>query len=158
MPDILTDYAGAQRDKLAVIDDKGNGDVVRWTYAEFEAQSNRVANALSALGAGPRTKIIWCGPNSPQVVAVMMATRKIGAVAVPLNYRLTAEEARYVIRHSDSEIAYVDAEYAHLFAGLVGDLPRLRHVIVVNGEPPDGMLGSDLIASASDQPPPELAD
>ncbi len=153
MPDILTVYAGTQPDKLAVIDDKGNGDVVQWTYAEFEAQSNRVANALSALGAGPRTKIIWCGPNSPQVVAVMMATRKIGAVAVPLNYRLTAEEARYVIGHSDAEIAYVDAEYAHLFAGLVGDLPNLRHVIVVNGAPLDGMLGEDVIASAADLAP-----
>ena len=158
MPDILTVYAGAQPDKLAVIDDKGNGDVVQWTYAEFEAQSNRVANALSGLGAGPRTKIIWCGPNSPQVAAVMMATRKIGAVAVPLNYRLTAEEARYVIGHSDAEIAYVDAEYAQLFARLLGELPKLRHVIVVNGAPPDGMLGEELIASGSDQPPPELSD
>ncbi len=158
MPDILTVYAGAQPDKLAVIDDKGNGDIVQWTYAEFEAQSNRVANALAALGAGPRTKIIWCGPNSPQVVAVMMATRKIGAVAVPLNYRLTAEEARYVIGHSDAEIAYVDAEYAQLFSGLVGDLPKLRHVIVVNGVALDGMLGSELIDGASDSPPPELSD
>ncbi|MGO8956682.1 MAG: class I adenylate-forming enzyme family protein [Streptosporangiaceae bacterium] len=158
MPDILTVYAGAQPDKLAVIDDKGNEDVVAWTYAQFEAEANKVANALLALGATAGSKVIWCGPNSPQVVAVMSATRKIGAVAVPLNYRLTVEEARYVIGHSDSEIAYVDAEYAHLFAGLVGDLPRLRHVIVVNGAPPDGMVGSELIGGASDQPPPELGD
>ncbi len=158
MPDILTVYAGTQPDKLAVIDDKGSGDAVQWTYAQFEAEANRVANALLTLGAAAGQKVIWCGPNSPQVVAVMSATRKIGAVAVPLNYRLTVEEARYVIGHSDAEIAYVDAEYAHLFAGLVGDLPSLRHVIVVNGTPPDGMLGSDLIASASDQPPPELSD
>ncbi len=54
------------------------------------------------------------------VVAVINATRKIGAVAVPLNYRLTPEEARYVIGHSDAEIAYVDAEYAPLFEGLRG--------------------------------------
>ncbi len=158
MPDILTVYAGTQPDKLAVIDDKGSGDSVQWTYAQFEAEANRVANALLTLGAAAGQKVIWCGPNSPQVVAVMSATRKIGAVAVPLNYRLTVEEARYVIGHSDAEIAYVDAEYAHLFAGLVGVLPSLRHVIVVNGTPPDGMLGNDLIASASDQPPPELSD
>ncbi len=158
MPDILTVYAGTQPDKLAVIDDKGNGDIVQWTYAQFEAQANKVANALLALGASAGQKVIWCGPNSPEVVAVMSATRKIGAVAVPLNYRLTVEEARYVIGHSDAEIAYVDAEYAHLFAGLVGDLPKLRHVIVVNGTPPAGMLGSELIASSSAQPPPELSD
>ena len=63
---------------------------------------------------GPGEKVIWCGPNSPQVVAVVNATRKLGAVAVPLNYRLTAEEARYIVTHSDACAAYVDAEYAHL--------------------------------------------
>jgi acyl-CoA synthetase (AMP-forming)/AMP-acid ligase II len=159
MPDFLTIYAGSQPDKLAVVDDKPDGDVAQWTYAEFEAEANRVANALLGLGAGPGTKIIWCGPNSLPVVAVMTATRKIGAVAVPLNYRLTAEEARYVVDHSDSEIAYVDAEYAHLFAGLVGELASLRHVVVyggpaLDGPVPDGMLRSeDLTAAASDQPP-----
>lgn len=152
MPDILTVYAESQPDKLAIIDDKGD-DVVAWTYAEYEAASNRVGNALLSLGAGPRKKVIWCGPNSPQVAAVMAATRKIGAVAVPLNYRLTAEEARYVVDHSDAEIAYVDAEYAHLFRGLVGDLRNLRHVIVVNGAAPAGMLGDEVIASASPLPP-----
>ena len=98
----------------------------------------------------PGQKVIWCGPNSPPVVAVINAARKIGAVAVPLNYRLTAEEARYVIGHSDAEIAYVDAEYAHLFAGLVGQLEKLRHVIVFGGPAPAGMLSSEeLTADAS---------
>jgi acyl-CoA synthetase (AMP-forming)/AMP-acid ligase II len=151
--DILTSYALSQPDKPAVIDDKGNGDVVRWTYGEFEQHANQVANALLSLGGGGGRKIIWCGPNSPQVVAAMSAARKVGAVAVPLNYRLTAAEARYVIGHSDAEIAYVDAEYAHLFAGLVGELDKLRHVVVFGGPAPAGMLGDDLVTSASDQPP-----
>ncbi len=150
--DILTSYAQSQPDKPAVIDDKGDGDIVQWTYGELEQHANRVANALASLGAGPGSKVIWCGPNSPQVVAGMGATRKIGAVAVPLNYRLTAEEARYVIGNSDAEVAYVDAEYAHLFAGLTGQLDRLRHVVVFGGPAPDGMLGEELIATASDQP------
>jgi len=154
MPDILTAYAEAQPDKLAVIDDKGDGNIVQWTYAEFEAAANRLGNVLLSLGAQPGRKVIWCGPNSLPVVAVMSATRKIGAVAVPLNYRLTPEEAHYVIEHSDAEIGYVDAEYAHLFTGLVGKLPRLRHVIVFGGPAPDGMLISEeLTATASGQPP-----
>jgi acyl-CoA synthetase (AMP-forming)/AMP-acid ligase II len=154
MPDILTTYAEAQPDKLAVIDDKGDSGTVQWTYAEFEAAANRLGNVLLSLGAEPGRKVIWCGPNSLPVVAVMSATRKIGAIAVPLNYRLTAEEARYVIDHSDAEIGYVDAEYAHLFAGLVGKLPRLRHVIVFGGPAPEGMLVSEeLTATASEQPP-----
>ena len=105
----------------------------RSTYAELEAAANRLANVLLDLGARPGGKVIWCGPNSAPVVVVINAARKIGAVAVPLNYRLTPEEARYVVDHSDSEIAYVDADYAHLFDGLVGELANLRHVTVFGG-------------------------
>jgi len=158
MPDILTAYAESQPDKLAVVDDKGEGDIVRWTYAELEVAANRLGNALLSLGAVPRQKVIWCGPNSLPVVAVINAARKIGAVAVPLNYRLTAEEARYVVGHSDAEIAYVDAEYAHLFAGLVGELEKLRHVIVFGGPAPAGMLSSEELTDGASAGPPEVGD
>src|SRR5215472_1608032 len=156
MPDILSVYAAAQPDKPALIDDRPDGTVVSWSYADLEAESNRLANALASLGAGPAEKVIWCGPNSPHIAAVANATRKIGATAVPLNYRLTAEEARYIIAHSDAVIAYVDAEYAHLIAAPDGQPGSLRHVLVYGGQAPEGMLGGDLVASASAQPPPEI--
>ncbi len=158
MPDILTAYAESQPDKLAVVDDKGEGDIVQWTYAELEAAANRLGNVLLELGAKPGGKVIWCGPNSVPVVVVINATRKIGVVAVPLNYRLTADEARYVIGHSDAEIAYVDAEYAHLFEGLVGDLATLRHVIVFGGAPGAGMLSSEELTASAPADPPDVGD
>jgi acyl-CoA synthetase (AMP-forming)/AMP-acid ligase II len=153
MQDILSVYAETQPGKPGVIDDKGNGNIVEWSYAELESQSNRVANLLLSLGSGPGKKVIWCGPNSPEVVAVMNATRKIGAVAVPLNYRLTPEEALYVINHSDAEIAYVDAEYAGMFAAVRDRLEKVRHILAVGGIAPEGMLGDDRIAAESDQAP-----
>ena len=153
MPDFLSVYAQSQPGKLAVVDDKPDGTVVRWTYAELEARANRLANLLLALGAKPGTKIIWCGPNSPEVVAVMNAARKIGAVAVPLNYRLTPEEACYVVDHSDAEITYVDHEQAPMFAALRGRLTKVRHMIAVGGPAPDGMLSDDDIAAASADAP-----
>src|ERR1700722_8016348 len=132
MPDILSVYAETQPGKLAVIHDRPDGTVVRWTYAELGERANRLANLLLTLGAGPGTKVLWCGPNSPEVVAVMNAARKIGATAVPLNYRLTPEEAYYVIDNSDAEIAYVDAEHASTFAALHDRLTKVRHIIVVD--------------------------
>jgi long-chain acyl-CoA synthetase len=158
MPDdILSIYAQTQPGKPAVIEDKPDGTVVTWTYAELEAQSNRVANLLLSLGSGPGRRVLWCGPNSPDVVAVMSAARKIGAVAVPLNYRLTPEEALYVINHSDAEVAYVDHEYAPMFAALRGQFEKVRHVIVVgapeNSEIPDGMMtGADIAAAPAGAP------
>jgi acyl-CoA synthetase (AMP-forming)/AMP-acid ligase II len=154
--DTLSIYAQSQPGKLGVIDDRPDGTVAAWTYAELEAQSNRVANLLLSLGAGPGAKVLWCGPNSPEVVAVMNATRKIGAVAVPLNYRLAPQEALYVINHSDAEVAYVDCEYAPMFAALRGQLEKVRHIIAVGGpvlEAPGGMLtGADIAAAPADRP------
>ncbi len=156
MPDTLSMYAQSQPDKPGIIDDKPDGTVAMWTYAELNAQSNRVANLLLSLGAGPGKKVLWCGPNSPEVVAVMSATRKIGAVAVPLNYRLTPEEALYVINHSDAEVAYVDYEHAPMFAAFRGQLDKVRHIIAVGGPvraTPDGMLtDADIAAAPADAP------
>jgi acyl-CoA synthetase (AMP-forming)/AMP-acid ligase II len=154
--DTLSIYAQSQPGKLGVIDDRPDGTVAAWTYAELEAQSNRVANLLLSLGAGPGAKVLWCGPNSPEVVAVINATRKIGAVAVPLNYRLAPQEALYVINHSDAEVAYVDCEYAPMFAALRGQLEKVRHIIAVGGpvlEAPGGMLtGADIAAAPAGRP------
>jgi fatty-acyl-CoA synthase/long-chain acyl-CoA synthetase len=151
--DTLSAYARSQPDKPAVIDDRPDGPIVIWTYAELEAQANRVANLLLSLGAGPGTKVLWCGPNSAEVVAVMNATRKIGAVAVPLNYRLTPEEALYIVNHSDAEIAYVDHEHAPMFAAFRAELDKVRHVIAVGGPAPGGMLtDADIAAAPADAP------
>jgi long-chain acyl-CoA synthetase len=154
LPDLLTVYASSQPGKPAVIDDRPGAGVVCWTYAELETAANRVANALASLGVGRGDKVIWCGPNAPQVVAVINATRKLGAVAVPLNYRLTAAEARYIVAHSDACAAYVDAEYAHLFpAPQAEPLGNLRHVLVYGGAAPAGMLGEEVVAQAPGEPP-----
>ncbi|MGI9006839.1 MAG: class I adenylate-forming enzyme family protein [Streptosporangiaceae bacterium] len=155
MPDLLTLYASTQPDKPAVIDDRGHGEVLIWTYAQLETEANRLANALARLGVAAGEKLIWCGPNSPQVVAVMNATRKIGAVAVPLNYRLTPEEAQYIVVHSDAVAAFVDAESAHLLAAPGGQrLGQLRHTVVYGGPAPDGMTPvADILADAPDSLP-----
>jgi acyl-CoA synthetase (AMP-forming)/AMP-acid ligase II len=153
MPDTLTSYAQSQPGKPGVIDDKPDGTVVVWTYAELEAQANRVANLLLSLGAGPGAMVLWCGPNSPEVVAVMNAVRKIGAIAVPLNYRLTPEEALFVINHSDAEVVCVDCEYAPVFAAHRDQLEKVRHIIAVGGPAPAGMLtDADIAAASADAP------
>ena len=53
MPDLLTLYASSQPGKLAVVDDRPGSGVVTWTYAQLEAEANRLANALVSLGVGP---------------------------------------------------------------------------------------------------------
>jgi fatty-acyl-CoA synthase/long-chain acyl-CoA synthetase len=155
MPDFLTTYAQVQPDKPAVIDDRPDGTLLRWTFAQLNEQANRLGNVLVDLGAGPGRKVVWCGQNSPSIVAVVNAARKIGVTAVPLNYRLSAEEAAYVTDHCDASIVFVDAEYAPLFERIRNEIPKVDHVLVFDGSVPVGMLDADqLMAGASvDEPP-----
>ena len=154
MADVLTSYALVQPDKLAVVDDRPGGGVRRLSHAELEAASNRLANVLLEHGAGPAAKVAWCGQNSIGVVTLVHAVRKIGAIAVPVNYRLGDEEAAYITDHSDATLVYLDAESAPTYARIRDQLPKVRAFLVYDGEAPDGMAAADaLVASASDAPP-----
>ena len=128
--DFLTTLATTHPDKLAVVEDLPDGTIRHWSYAEFEANACRLARVLIAEGVGAKDRVIWCGQNSPWVVALMAAARKLGAVAVPLNYRLTAEEAAYVVDNSDAAVAFIDAELQPLFEGLRSEAPNLKTVLV----------------------------
>ena len=121
----------------------------RCTYAELEARSNQVAHVLADLGIGPGTKVAWCGQNSMGIVEVINASRKLGATAVPVNYRLSDDEAAYVVDHCDATVVYVDAEFAALFARIRSELPKVEAVLVFDGEPLADMLGADALIDAS---------
>ena len=150
MADLLTDYAKVQGDKLAVVDDRPDGTLTKWTYAELEAKSNRLGRVLIDHGVTPGTKVMWCGHNSVWVVACMQACRKIGAVAVPLNYRLTAEEAAYVVDNSDSQVIFTDAEYAPLFQEIRPQIRQVREILVFDGTPGQDMKDVMPLIDAAD--------
>ncbi len=156
MPDYLTSYAQAQPDKLAVIDDRPDGTLLQWTFADTEARANRLGRVLQGLGAAPDRKVVWCGQNSPWIVAMMHAARKIGVTAVPLNYRLSPEEAVYVTDHCDASLVFVDAEYAPLFERIRPDLPKLEQVLVFDGSVPPGMLDAHELLDTALPDPPEV--
>jgi fatty-acyl-CoA synthase/long-chain acyl-CoA synthetase len=154
MPSPLSAHAIELADKPAVIDDRPGGAVTRWTFAELNREANRLGNALLGLGVRPGARVVWCGQNSPGIVRAIHALVKIGATAVPLNYRLTAEEAAYVVDNSDAVCLYADAEYRDLFARIRRETPQVRHVLTFDGSPGPGMVDGDaLLASAGDGEP-----
>jgi acyl-CoA synthetase (AMP-forming)/AMP-acid ligase II len=120
MPDLLTMYATADPDKPGVIED---GTVL--TYGEFEARANQVAAALQDLGIKAGTKLVWCAQNSTEVVVLINAARKTGAIAVPLNYRLSTDEAAYVIDNSDATVVLFDIEQTSQLADAVERCPKV---------------------------------
>ena len=84
------------------IDDRPDGTVIQWSYAELNERANRLANTLLGLGVTKGTKVVWCGQNSASVLALGHASRKIGATAVPLNYRLSPQCGFSSTHHGNS--------------------------------------------------------
>ena len=158
-PDLLSLHAGLSPDKLAVVDDRAAAagkpaQVDRRTFGELEREANQLAHAFLGLGVRPGEKLVWCGQNSLGLVRVMHAARKCGAIAVPLNYRLTPDEASYVVDNCDAVAVYADAEYAELFAKIRARTPKVKHVLVFDGAPgPDQLDGDALRRAASAAPP-----
>ncbi|MEO1058822.1 MAG: AMP-binding protein [Actinomycetota bacterium] len=153
MPDLLTAHAAANPERMAVIDDRGDGDVRTASYLQLEARANQLARVLTDHGLRHGDKAVWCGQNSLGVVEFVNAARKVGATAVPLNYRLADDEAAYVVDHSDARVAYVDADYAPLFERIRERIPQIEQVLVFDGTAPSGMVEVDpLIAAADDSP------
>ena len=157
MADFLTAYSITHPDKLAVIDDRPDGTVTIMTYGQLNEQANRLANVLLGLDARPGdTKVVWCGQNSPGLVVVINAARKLGVTAVPLNYRLSDEEATYVTDHCDATIVYVDAEFAPMFERIRGALPKVQHYLVFDGKVPNDMVDADTAIAEASAAEPEI--
>lgn len=147
MADILTQLAQTQGDKLAIVHDTPLGTLTTWTFRELEEKANQLGRILLGLGVKPKSRIVWCGLNSPWIMAIGHAARKIGAIAVPLNYRLAPDEAAYVVDNSDAEIVVADVEYIGLFEEIRKDLPKVREVLIFGGVPGSNMLNmAELVA------------
>ena len=128
-PDFLTALASATPRKGAIIDDRPDGSVREISFAGLEARSNRIARALLAAGVRPHDRVAWCGPNSIDALVIIHAARKICVTPVAVNYRLTDEEAAFVLMDSDSVIAWIDAEYAQRFSAIAAGAPSLREIV-----------------------------
>ncbi len=152
--DLLSVHAREIGDKAAIIDDRPGEPVVTLTYAELEAYANRVAHAMLSVGVEPGDKVMFCGQNSARLLAFTHSARKVGATAVPLNYRLTDEEAAYVVDNSDAVLAWVDAGEAALFSRIRAAAPR--EVVIFDGDPLDGQTGLDALLEGAQDGPPDL--
>ena len=156
-PDFLTTHAQNHPDKAAVIELRPGESEVRWSYAELNLRVNRLANALRSHGIGPGSTILWCGKNSPDVVTLMHAGRKCGVTSVPLNYRLSPEEAAYVVDNSDATFAWIDAEQVPLFEAIREQTPKLHEVVVYAGEPgADMVAATDFVSGVGEDEPPSI--
>ncbi len=126
---------------------------VRLTWKQLNERVNRLANALTGIGVKKGTKVATLALNCHRLIEIYYATSKIGAVAVPLNFRLAPEELVHIINHSDSEVLFVDGTTMEMASGMLPELPNIRERFFF-GDAQEGWCGyEDFLAAASDAEP-----
>jgi acyl-CoA synthetase (AMP-forming)/AMP-acid ligase II len=122
-------------DKEAVI----FGDT-RLTYREFDGRINRLAHAFQDMGVGKGDKVAFLMLNCNQYLECYFALAKIGAVAVPLNFRLHPEEITYIVNNADAVAMVLGEQFVDTVREVRKNLPVVRQYISVTAAPLEGML------------------
>ncbi|QFU89178.1 long-chain fatty acid--CoA ligase [Amycolatopsis sp. YIM 10] len=97
------------------------------SYAEFAERTASVAAYLAGRGVSAGDRVAYLGPNHPSFAEAMFATHSLGAIFVPLNFRLTAPELAYVLADSGAKLLLHAPEYAEVAAGLDVDAVSSFH-------------------------------
>jgi fatty-acyl-CoA synthase len=121
----------------------------RVTYAQFNADANRLAHALQALGVGRSDRVAVLANNCAQYPLAYFACIKLGAIAVPVNARFRDEEVHYVVDHSEAMALLHGAEFAATTERLRARWPRVRHYRSLD----DATFAAWIAEHAADEPP-----
>ncbi|HTL36043.1 MAG TPA: long-chain-fatty-acid--CoA ligase [Kofleriaceae bacterium] len=115
--------------KEAVVD-----GAVRLTYDQLFDRCDRWSVVLQRLGVAQGDRVAYIAPNTHAHLEAYYAVPQIGAVLVPINYRLTADDFAYIISHSGAKVVCATPEYVDLVDSIRARLPNVTHYVALEGE------------------------
>src|SRR5438309_6217056 len=115
----LTPLEFARRTRKLYGDREGvvDGDL-RLTYAQFFDRCDRWSSALQALGVRQGDRVAYIAPNTHAHLEGYYAVPQIGAVLVPINYRLLPDDFDYIINHCGAKIVCAHSDYLAAIEGI----------------------------------------
>ena len=123
-------------ERIAVVDEPQppGGGLGCITYAELGRMARSLAAALDELGVAEGARVAIVSPNSARFLISLFGVSAFGRVLVPINFRLKADEIRYIVEHSGATVLLVDPELEEL----VRDVPVAHRIVL--GEATDAQL------------------
>ena len=100
------------------------------TYARLDRDSNRAAQALASKGVGKGDRISYLGKNSHLYFEILVGAAKLGAVMVPVNWRLAPPEVAYILNDCGAKIMFIGPGFDELVRKIK---PALQHVEMIFG-------------------------
>ncbi len=129
----------------------------RITFAQVNDRVNQLARGLARLGLQKGDRIGIVSVNRNQFIEAYFATAKLGGIFVPLNYRAKAEELAYMIDCAEIKLLFVDERYVDLVGSIRTEVPKLVHVVPLEGEG-EGSFESLIRGESIEEPPTDIAD
>lgn len=112
----------------AVVD----GDL-RLSYEQFFGRCDRWSSALQRMGVGKGDRVAYLAPNTHGLLESFYAVPQIGAVLVPINYRLSADDIAYIVAHSGARILCVHADQLDAVDKVRDQLPDVERFVALEG-------------------------
>src|SRR5512146_511526 len=122
---------------------------LRLTYEQFFDRCDRWSAAMQALGIGQGDRVATIAPNTHAQLESFYAVPQLGAVLVPMNYRLTADDFVYMVNHSGSAMLCVHSDYLDAIDGVRDQMPSVRHFMAFEGARDGWRDYETLIATAA---------
>ena len=147
LADVLHRSAARFPHKLAIVCGQ-----TRWTYAEFDRISERVAAGLAQHGIAKGARVAILARNSHAFAALRFALARLGAVLVPINFMLKPDEAAYILRHAGATMLATDSELAPVARAAAAQDTAVRDFVWLPSEdasvPEADMLGFEALAGS----------
>ena len=99
-----------EREAVADEPSPPGGGLGRFTYAAFAEMARSQGAALDDLGVGENERVAIVSPNAARFLVSLFGVSVFGRILVPVNFRLNAEEIRYIVEHSGASVLLVDPE------------------------------------------------
>ena len=125
-----------------------------WTYGQMRRCIENCAARLKALGVGRGDRAAFVGLNQPMFLFSMFATIRLGAIFVPLNFRLTGPELAFMINDSGAKVLIVDAQLRSAIAPVEKELTSVKALLAAE----DATLWRDGAAAAAAHVPANADD
>jgi fatty-acyl-CoA synthase len=110
------------------------GDV-RLTYAQFGERVRRWANAMRALGVEKGDRVALLSQNCHRVLEAFFGAPLVGAILMPLNFRLVADDFHYILNHGGARAVIVEEGLTHLLDPVRDQLETVEHYILARDHP-----------------------
>jgi len=122
----------------------------RLTFREVGERVNRLSSALSGLGTTRGDRVAILSLNCHRFLEFYYAVPQVGAIVVPINFRLQPPEIKYIVDHSGSKLVAVDPALVSLIDAVRPQLESVEHFILIGDERREGYLASEELLAVAD--------